>query len=363
MKKRILSAILLAAMLLALVACGASTPVDSSKLTKEEMNMEIDFPNVPESLAAKMEIDIYLIAGQSNASGSTAIDNAKEGERDNNTYENVRYYFVSQWTDGTNHFTHRTYEAVHEGLGFDSDHVGPELGMARVLNDRYATNERKALIVKVASGGTMMLANEADGQGSITKNAWERFLLRGSWYPQAMQKDGNTDPNRPTGFLTRQLCATAKEVFDDLISKGFSAENIHFKALCWMQGESDRTAGRKYYNAFIPFAEEVRTSISETTGADYSELPIVMGEISETFKDATSGTVKYNQQFIQIQHKLAEDVPAVTVIPTGSFKINDMINGESVPVGTDESHWSYHDMMIIGEMFGNTAYEVSHPAE
>ena len=361
MKKQIISILLLAAMLFALVACG-TTAGNSSKLTKEEMNMEIDFPNVPESLAAKMEIDIYLIAGQSNASGSTAISNAKEGERDTNTYENVRYYFVSEWTDGTNHFTHRTYEAVHEGLGFDSDHVGPELGMARVLNDRYATNERKALIVKVASGGTMMLANEADGQGSITDNAWQRFKLRGSWYPQALQTDGNTDPLRPTGFLTRQLCQTAKEVFDDLVSKGFSPENIHFKALCWMQGESDRTRARKYYDAFNPFAAEVRASLSETTGADYSAMPIVMGEISETFNNATPNSIKYNKQFIQIQHKIAEDDPTVTVIPTGEFKINDWVNGESVAVGTDDAHWSYHDMMIIGEMFGNTAYDVSHPA-
>lgn len=361
MKKRWIALALLLAMTAALVACGqTATTEPTSKWTEEELAAEIDFPNVPETIAEKMEIDIYLLAGQSNAAGWSAISNAGEGQRDENSYENVRYYSVDTWTDGTEPYSNRTYCAVHEGLGYDAEHLGPELGMARALNDRYATNERKAIIVKVANSGTTLLANEAEGQRTYSNASWERFLTYGSWYPQALQENGNTDPARPTGYLTRLLCTTMKEVFDDLVGRGFAAENIHFKALCWMQGETDNSNGRKYAEVFPLFAEEVRTSLSATTGADYSALPIVMGEISETFGSASPDSVKTNQKFIASQHKIAEADATVTVIPTGQYKLTEIIGGVNTPVGTDNAHWSYADILTVGELFGNTAYDVSH---
>ena len=361
MKNRWIALALLLAMVLTLAACGQpATTEPESKWTEEELAAEIDFPNVPETIASKMEIDIYLLAGQSNAAGWSAISNAEEGKRDENTYENVRYYSVDTLTDGTEPYSTRAYGPVHEGLGYDAEHLGPELGMARALNDRYATNERKAIIVKVANSGTTLLANEADGQRNYSNATWERFLTYGSWYPQALQTDGNTDPSRPTGYLTRLLCATMKEVFDDLVSRGFAPENIHFKALCWMQGETDHSSGRKYAEVFPLFAEEVRASLSETTGVDYTALPIVLGEISETFASASPDYVQTNKKFIESQHKLAENDATITVIPTGQFQINAIIDGVNTALGTDNAHWSYADILSVGEMFGNTAYDVSH---
>lgn len=377
MKKGIAFALLLT-LLLTLVACGQpAQPEAGSKWTEEELAAEIDFPNVPEAIAAKMEIDIYLLAGQSNASGATQIEKAPEDVRDRNTYENVRYYYECIQPDGTPRFYSKDYRAVCEGLGYDDSdltndtpadvlaetltpYIGPELGMARALDSRYATNERKALIVKVAAGGTRLLVNEEDGQQSMSDSAWNQFLTFGSWYPQALQQSGDTNPNRPTGFLTRQLGETVKVVFDDLISRGFAPENIHFNALCWMQGESDRSNARKYADVFPLFAEEVRTYLSEATGEDYSALPIVIGEISETTSNASPDSVKTNQKFNDTLHKLAESDAAITVIPTAQFHTNEIIGGVNTAVGTDSYHWNYADMLQIGELFGNTAYDASH---
>ena len=382
MSKRWIVLALLITMLLTLLACGQSAteaPAEepATKLTEEELAMEIDFPNVPETLAAKMEIDIYLLAGQSNASGATQIEKAPAEVRDHNTYENVRYFFECIEPSGTPRYYSRDYCAVHEGLGYDdgplvndipadelsagpTPYIGPELGMARVLNDRYATNERKALIIKVAAGGTLLLANEEAGQGNISNTGWNSFLTFGSWYPQALQTSGNADPSRPTGYLTRQLCATAKSVFDDLVNRGFAPENIHFKALCWMQGESDRNNSRKYAEAFPLFAEEVRASLAENISAEYSTLPIVIGEISETTSSASPDSIKTNQKFNDTLHKLAENDAAITVIPTAQFHTNEIIDGVNTAVGTDSYHWNYVDMLQIGELFGATAFEVSH---
>ena len=141
-----------------------------------------------------------------------------------------------------------------------------------------------------------------------------------------------------------------------------SAENIHFKALCWMQGENDRNNGRKYVEVFPLFATELRSYLSEATGTDYSAMPIVIGEISETFSSASPGNIETNQKFIKSQHKLAENDPAITVIPTGQYQLNEIVGGVNTPLGTDTFQWNYADMLKIGEMFGNTAYDVSHPA-
>ena len=44
------------------------------------------------------------------------------------------------------------------------------------------------------------------------------------------------------------------------------------------------------------------------------------------------------------------------VIPTRSFALSKWENGENVVVGTDTSHWSYKDMLVIGRMFAEMSY-------
>ena len=127
-----------------------------------------------------------------------------------------------------------------------------------------------------------------------------------------------------------------------------------------MQGESDRSSNRKYAEVFPSFAEEVRAYLSEATGADYSALPIVMGEISETTSNASPDSVKTNQKFNDTLHKIAESDAAIMVIPTAQFHTNEIIDGVNTAVGTDSYHWNYADMLQIGELFGNTAYDASH---
>lgn len=358
MKKKFIALTLAFVLLLPLIACGgqeaAQEQQNNSKFTAEELAMELDFPNIPPELAAKMELDIYMIAGQSNAAGSTNIISAKEGERDLNTYENVRYYCNSRYINGADHGVSKEYGPVHENLGYAEGKVGPELGMARALNDKYATNERKAIIFKVASGGTSLLLSE--DTVSATGSTSERFFQRGSWLPSSLGKPEDTDPDRPTGYLTRLLKSSVEEFYADLLARGFSAENIHFKALCWMQGETDRKSSRRYFDVFPEFAKEIRSHICTVSGQPDFVLPIVVGEISETYTSAMPDDVTTNQKMIAVQHKLTEVVPALTVIPSSGYAMNQMENGASVAIGSDTYHWNYHDILEIGELFGNAAY-------
>ena len=52
---------------------------------------EFSFMNMGPEERADMVLDVYLLAGQSNANGSTTFGCAKPWERDFNRYENVRY--------------------------------------------------------------------------------------------------------------------------------------------------------------------------------------------------------------------------------------------------------------------------------
>ena len=319
----------------------------------------MDFWNISREQAQNTKLDIYLLAGQSNACGTSKIEMAPEEARDRNVYENVRYYHDRTNTDGEIRCCMKDFRPVQEGQGFCEDRIGPELGMARSMSKRYATDDRKAAIVKCAAGGTSLRHHEPLPE-TLKEAGRARFYQRGSWYPSVMETGGNTDPNRPTGFLTRKFKTVIAESYALLLEHGFRPENIRYCALCWMQGEEDRLHPDTYEQLFPLFAAEIRDALSETTGCDYRKLPIIMGEISETFGSANPETVQKNRAFIAMQHELAKHDPTITVIHTAEFELNRWENDESIPVGSDNAHWSYTDMLAIGEMFGDAAYDGSH---
>ncbi|MGN1053269.1 MAG: hypothetical protein ACI4SH_07780, partial [Candidatus Scatosoma sp.] len=96
-------------------------------------------------------VDMYLIAGQSNAAGYSP----KGAE--NQTFTNVWYTGeVNKTLDGTganaNMGDYTAYTNVTVGQGKSQNEIGPEYGIAKVLNDYYS-GDTKALIVKSAAGG------------------------------------------------------------------------------------------------------------------------------------------------------------------------------------------------------------------
>lgn len=320
----------------------------------------MDFLTIPPQKAATTKIDIYILAGQSNASGTTKIELADPGERDLNRYEAVRYYTNRADTDGTFPCPpHTDFCAVAEGLGYNETRIGPELGMAQALAPHYDTEAHFSLILKVAAGGTSIRFH--DGLVPTAEGTLKRYLARGSWCPPCMESGENTDPARPSGFLLRAAQNHICECLQKLLTLGFRAENIRFCALCWMQGETDRKHPADYPGYFHPLMADIRRSLSEAAKTDYTKLPVIVGEISETFFSAQPDAVAANRAFIQCQHRLAETDPTVTVLPTGKYQLCKLgADGEDIPLGTDHMHWAYRDMLPVGRLFGEAAYRLSH---
>lgn len=311
---------------------------------------------LPAKKRAAMDVDVYLLAGQSNAGGTSDFETAAPGTRDGNRYENVRYFSQRRVTDGGYRFFYERFEPVHEGLGSNVTRIGPELGMARVLDPLYGASGRIAVIVKVAAGGTSLLLHEPLESCVISDpDDVGRFHRAGSWYPLPVEGEYL----QPTGLLTRELETCSEKAYRALKELGF--RSVRFAALCWMQGESDRDQADEYARLFPVFCERIRRHLAAVSGEEQSRTPVIVGEISETFENLSEPNMALNRAFLAMQRKLPESVPALTVIPTSGFRLNvPGEHGESVHIGIDGCHWNYTDMLAIGELFGKAAYERSH---
>ena len=314
-------------------------------------------------------IDIYLIAGQSNAVGSTKISSGTTGVDPSIYYENVWYAGEAhKVTGGTTGYNIDLSEnrMVTQGMGYTTNHIGPELGMAHFLNEHYGTNgDRDVAIVKTAAGGTTLLLRDVVVHEADEKTGNSFFDNYGSWYPESLWKVKDKQGNdvslwegryyyQRTGLQYRAFVNNIKEEYDYLVKQGYT--DIKFKALIWMQGESDRGNPTEYAEVFPIFVSDLRNRISELTGDDYSKkLAIVAGEISQTFGSASDSSIATNNKFNNMLNDLTGTIDNMFTIPSAGFDINDP-NGGGV-VGSDSSHWNYDDMFEIGKLFGEIAYK------
>lgn len=346
-----------------LVTPGEKVRIYKGVNTNTDRMTNVDLMNPTAEQKSGMKIDVYLIGGQSNASGNTLITSGNSQDRIFAEYPNVSFFHRRRKTTKAVMCDDTSYRSVQEGMGLDGDHIGPELGMAMVLNDLYAGTDKQALIIKSAYGASKLYAYE-DGEGNrfggITDgNAKTYFDERGSWYPFGIDTTltpEDEDYWKSTGFLLREMLTSIKDVYEDLIEAGYQPENINFVALNWMQGESDNSYPAYYADCFHELMRVLRDYLTALTGKDYSAFKAVVGEISETFSSASESNIAKNQNFNSVQESLPNKDENIFVLPTRGIEINKWIDGASVAVGSDTSHWKYADILTIGQMFAEEAY-------
>ena len=109
-----------------------------------------------------MEIDVYFIAGQSNASGYSLF--REEDVTDPALfagYDYVLYAGNSRCADAERRAVNRVLPLCKTkiGYGYDQRHFGPEAGMAQAFSAEYNEKSgKKACIVKYAVGGRRPVA-------------------------------------------------------------------------------------------------------------------------------------------------------------------------------------------------------------
>jgi len=328
--------------------------------------------------------DVYLIAGQSNAVGSTLIANGASPvyQQQNNSsfansaikYENVLYnHNVHPTTTGSGYLI-TDFVPVTQGLGYTQakNHIGPELGMAEYLDPIYAQKENTdAIIIKVGAGGTSLINHYDDANINIQelKQINDFDATYGTWYPESLWNVTNGGLavdlwdgqyyRHPTGLLYRELITFLSSNYELMQKAGYT--KINFKSLCWLQGTTDKGNESRYKVVFDALISDIRGRLSEITGEDYSSLPIVCGEISRTFASARESEIEKNKKFIAMQHEIAQSLNQYYVVNTSEFLINDFDKetGAEYVNGSDSWHWNYLDMLEIGYLLGEKMYSIN----
>ena len=348
MKKRILTAILVG--FFAFIGCF--TPL-------------VGITKVSADTSDAIPIDMYLLGGQSNAVGCSEI-----GYSPTKTYENIWYageieravklknsgteneeagepeYEITaaqSWVESFSDF--KLY--VSAGMGYHSSSIGPEYGMAKIFNNQYEGEERRAIIFKTAYGGSFL-------HDVATSANWAS--------PSTWREGYKPDPDKPvstfnrTGLLYQRFIDNFERVYNELKANGYQPI---VKGMAWMQGEADAgdsTAKMFYFNNLKAFIQDIRIDIAKITGDEkMNEMPFVIGKIAKTF-------MKYNNPdttaINEVQQVVADQMENVYAIDTDDLilvRADGKINGSG---GWDTCHYNFKDMVKLGERFAETFNEV-----
>jgi len=326
MKKRMISIIIALILTVASVVCMAL--VSSAEETASA------------TLTAASEgeiIDVWLVAGQSNAIGSAKVDNYPTDE----AYADYKTLL----TNGSqnvwhirNDYTDFVPAAFSQGSGTYS---GPEIGIATAL-DKSAN---KNAIIKVAYGNTCLYENTSSKE---SKNY-------GTWTPPTyIDKHGISTVGNRTGDLYLSFISKVAYGLSELKALGYTP---NIKGVWYMQGEADTltssTTTARYEELLLTLISDMRADLTEVSGTDCSELPFVYGRILSNHENVGK-TVPSRLTHVQA----AQDNVAANTSLKNVFMINtttdlvDPATGEHrLPVQQDGWHYDSLSQQMIGEKF------------
>ena len=193
--KKLLALLLVLCMLVGVCACGATTePVGETPTNDTPADDQpTEDPKTEDSTPADEDpktedpkstaifsgednvIDIYLIAGQSNAVGHTKITDSKAAYEFapelKRGFQYVLFSGMTRWdnVDGSGKYFSHDYRWIKTTLGLgkgdDSNYMGPEAGMAKAFSEVYNKESGKtAGIIKYGHGGTSMWKTDGSNQ-------------------------------------------------------------------------------------------------------------------------------------------------------------------------------------------------------
>ena len=284
-------------------------------------------------------IDMYLIAGQSNAVGYSSKGDLNETFSDIGYAGAVDYRLASGIYGANNSTEYSQFKwSITAGLGKNSGCIGPEYGMAKVFKERIG--DTKAFIFKSAAGGT-----------ALRDANWGESANYGNWYPRSLWPQGYTpckDNSTPTGVQYYLFVENFKNVYSQLKANGY---NPVVKGMVWMQGCADLDAAAEYETLIRAFITDIRGELSEITGANLSQMPFIIGKIATTFGSYNNSNVP---AFNEMQQRVADSMTNVATIESSDLII---VNKDGTINGTDRYHFNTQDAVTLGERFGEKLME------
>lgn len=288
---------------------------------------------------AEKVIDIYLIAGQSNAAGYSNRGTNRD------VYKNVWFSGEVDKVRATGKTSMSMMDPVKYSktvtptYGRSNGNIGPEYGMAEIFNDYYDGDETPVLLFKSAAGGTA-LNNDTSGQSGDY----------GNWYPRSLWPDGKVDPeNSATGVQYYNLVENFKLIYEKLVADGYTPK---VRGMVWMQGEADLGRHNAYKTLLKTFITDIREDIASITGDQEAlEMPFIIGKIATTFGSYNNSSVP---AFNKMQDAVAKEMTNVYTIETSDLII---VDESGKIVGTDQWHFSSDDAVTLGNRFAQKLLE------
>lgn len=312
--------------------------------------------NLPEAFAEEAQlkdIDVYLIAGQSNGVGYTAVDSESEqaeiakDQRYRNGFDDVMYYGYVECNKDTTLPANIALRSVKLGKGADSqgktretkyETFGPELGMAKYFADNGIANTNYG-IIKYAAGGTAIY-------DEFTSNMGSQY---GNWMsPSLVAKYGKGSATL-TGLCYANFLTTVRQGLKAYKDNGY---NPVIKGLAWMQGESESQSAnnsKRYAELLSTMIADMRKDLTEISGQNLSELLTVVAKIPSKYKDVVSSAAYVDVVRAQMDAVAENDADVITID-------NDFV---TLP-GTDNHHYNVPDMLQVGYNFAEAFIEATN---
>ncbi len=312
------------------------------------------------SASTATPIDIYIIAGQSNALGtSTKNDKTVTDVETSGEYHNVWYAHDGDRPLGTAEPEQLSdinlmKKYVAWGFGwtnrYGGDLIGPEYGMAQIFAPNH-TRDNPALIFKSAAGGTSMFSENTGKYGN-----W----CPPSRWANGYKPDGIDDQ---IGALYQNMIDGFESLYDELVSENYAPS---VKGMVWVQGEYNLGYHEVYKDYLKAFISDVRSDLMEiTSDKTLGAMPFIIGGMNKTF------VTNPNQNailFAQMQQSVADEMSGVYMLHTDDYVVvnpdGTNRNQEKDGVG-DSVHYCSDDMIDYGKRIGSallSAYEETIPS-
>ncbi len=303
------------------------------------------------SLNDKKNIDLFILAGQSNASGYTPIDGLYKpytygGTLDETKlkeyqtgYKNVIYFGAPEIADLSNIII--DWQTVKSGLGATKERIGPELGFAEIINGYYG-NGKLAGVVKYGKGGSGF--TNAVREGGVTD-------VYGNWTSPSLKAKKIADGVKlipRAGQLYDNLVLAVKLAVQNLKANGYAPS---IKCVLWFQGcqEACVKEDAPRYKEYITYLiEDLRADLSNIMRENLSSLPFIICKIGENLKSPDALYWRTVREQMQLT---AKSVNGIRIIETLGMTLPDINDNNDV------WHFSAKDMLEIGKRFGFTALQ------
>jgi hypothetical protein len=285
------------------------------------------------------EVNVIIIAGQSNAEGNSNVKNLEQYCKDNNYdfskfvygYEDVKisfhhhFYYADLDAYTTNKIDpfKTNFVDVKAGQGCNPGYSGPELGLAQVIHENI-NSDKPVYIIRYASGGTP-------------------FTGSPSW---------KSPSSGETGLLYQNLTKYVNDGLENLAEQGLAPK---IRAFVWMQGEADggdQAAANAYKNNMKNMVKDIRNTYSSyATDGNGDNIVVVDGHISD------SGVWPYYKTINQAKTELSNEMVNYYSIDTNSTGLDLKLNNDDKYGGGDAAHYTMASMLKLGRAFGEKILE------